>query len=287
MAHKFIPGCREFILNGKGDKNMKRFFLTGLFGAAIASLMTGSPAWATVRTETIVYRQDSQELRGYLAYDDSVKGARPAVLIIHEWWGLNDYIKMRAKQLAGLGYLAFAADMYGNGFSTKDPKEAGAMAGKLRTGDRILLRKRANAGLNELMNNPMTDKNRVAAIGYCFGGTTVLELARSGADIAGVVSFHGTLDTPDPADARNIKAHVLVLNGADDPNVPASQISAFQDEMRKAGVDWQMISYGGAVHSFTNPASGSDPSKGVAYNELADKRSWEHMKLFFTEIFKK
>jgi dienelactone hydrolase len=266
---------------------MKRFLFAGLFGAAIASLMAGSQAWAALRTETIVYRQGGQEFKGYLAYDDAVEGPRPAVLIIHEWWGLNDYIKTRAQQLASLGYLAFAADMYGNGFSTKDPKEAGAMAGKLRTGDRILLRKRANAGLNELMNNPMTDKNRVAAIGYCFGGTTVLELARSGADIAGVVSFHGTLDTPNPADAQNIKAHVLVLNGADDPNVPASQISAFQDDMRKAKVDWQMISYGGAVHSFTNPASGSDPSKGVAYNELADKRSWEHMKLFFTEIFKK
>ena len=143
-----------------------------------------------------------------------------------------------------------------------------------------------NAGLKVLRDHPLTDKLRIAAIGYCFGGTTVLELARSGAEIAGVVSFHGGLDTPNPDDAKNIKAKVLVLHGADDPNVPVSQVIAFQEEMRRAKVDWQMVSYGGAVHSFTNPDSGSDPSRGAAYNAKADKRSWEHMKVFFTEIFK-
>lgn len=265
---------------------MKNLPIIGILLVLIFMFAIPFTSWASIKTEKIVYTFEDGKFVGYLAYDDSIKGPRPGVLIVHEWWGINNYIKKRAEQLASLGYIAFAADMYGDGFSTKDPKEAGTMAGKLRNGDRILLRKRANADLNVLMNNPMTDRNRVAAIGYCFGGTTVLELARSGADIAGIVSFHGVLDTPDPDDARNIKAHILVLNGADDPNVPAIQILDFQNEMRKAGVDWQMISYGGAVHSFTNPDSGNDPSKGFAYNMKADMRSWEHMKVFFAEIFK-
>lgn len=244
-------------------------------------------SWASVKLQKVTYKIDGQDFAGYLAYDDSIKGARPGVLVVHEWWGINDYIKRRITQLASMGYAAFAADMYGNGFNTKDPKEAGAMAGKLRGEDRTIMRKRANAGLDVLMNNPLTDKSRITAIGYCFGGTTVLELARSGADIAGVVSFHGVLNTPDPNDARNIKAKVLVLNGGNDPSVPDEQVDAFKDEMRKAQVDWQLISYGGAVHSFTNPDSGNDPSKGAAYNLKADMRSWEHMKVFFAEIFKK
>jgi dienelactone hydrolase len=140
------------------------------------------------------------------------------------------------------------------------------------------MRSRANAGLEVLRNHPLADVNRIAAIGYCFGGTVVLEMARSGAELAGVVSFHGGLSTPNPSDAKNIKGKVLVLHGADDPAVPPDQVIAFQDELRKAGVDWQMVSYGGAVHSFTNPEAGNDPSRGAAYNEKADKRSWEAMK---------
>jgi dienelactone hydrolase len=178
-----------------------------------------------------------------------------------------------------------AADIYGNGFVTKDPQEAGKFAGRF-WGDRQLLRDRAIAGLQVLMGQPFADKKRVAAIGYCFGGTTGLELARSGAAVSGVVSFHGGLDTPNPGDAKNIKGKLLVLHGADDTFVPPPQVSAFQEEMRKANVDWQMVSYGGAVHSFTNPDAGSDPSRGAAYNEKADKRSWEHMKVFFAELFK-
>lgn len=265
---------------------MKTILIVGFLGAAVSLLMSVSPAWGAVRTEAVNYKQGDTKLVGYLAYDDTLKGARPAVLVIHEWWGLNDYAKRRTEQLASLGYIAFAADIYGNGIVARDPQEAGALAGKFRGGDRKLLRERAIAALQVLRVHPLADKQRMAAIGYCFGGTTVLELARSGAALAGVVSFHGGLDTPNPDDARNIKAMVLVLHGADDPNVPAPQVLAFQEEMRKAKVDWQMVSYGGAVHSFTNPASGSDPSRGVAYNEQADKRSWEHMKVFFAEIFK-
>ena len=238
---------------------------------------------AAMHTESVEYRHGDTVLEGYLAYDDAQKGPRPGVLVVHEWWGLNDYTKMRTEQLAGLGYIAFALDMYGKGVRAKTPQEAGALAGRYKE-DRQLMRARAQAGLDVLKNNKLTDPKRVAAIGYCFGGTTVLELARSGADLAGVVSFHGGLGTPSPEDAKNIKGKVLVLHGADDPMAPAQEVAAFQDEMRKANVDWQMGFYGGAVHSFTNPKSGSDPSKGVAYNEKADKRSWEAMKVFFGEV---
>ena len=244
-----------------------------------------APAQAAVRSQAVEYKQGDALLEGYLAYDDSLKGKRPAVLIIHEWWGLNDYIRGRADQLAQMGYVVFAPDIYGKGNRAKNAAEAGKLAG-VYWSDRKLLRARANAGLDILMKHQLTDSKRVTAIGYCFGGTTVLELARSGADVAGVVSFHGGLDTPDPSDAKNIKAKVLVLTGADDPNVPSTQVLAFADEMRKAGVDWELVMYGGAVHSFTNPASGNDPSKGVAYNEKADRRSWQAMKDFFGEVFK-
>ena len=240
---------------------------------------------AALRTEVVEYKHGDVVLEGYLAYDDAVKGRRPGVIVVHEWWGLNNYAKMRTEQIAKLGYIAFAIDMYGKGMRAKDAKEAGSLSGIYR-GDRPLMRARANAGLEVLRNHPMTDIKRIAAIGYCFGGTTVLEMARSGAELAGVVSFHGGLSTPNPGDAKNIKGKVLVLHGADDPAVPPDQVIAFQDEMRKANVDWQMVSYGGAVHSFTNPDAGRDPSRGSAYNEKADRRSWEAMKFFFGEIFK-
>ena len=242
-------------------------------------------AHAEVKTEVVEYRQGDVVLEGYLAYDDSFQGKRPGVVVAHEWFGQSPYERKRAEQLARLGYVAFAIDMYGKGVRARDGKEAGTLAGKYM-GDRKLMRARAAAGLDVLRNRPETDPTRLAAIGYCFGGTTVLELARSGADLASVVSFHGVLDTPTPGDARNIKAKVLVLHGGDDPMVPNKQVEAFQEEMRKGGVDWQFISYGGAVHRFSNPAAGNDPSKGLAYNERADRRSWEAMKAFFAETLK-
>jgi dienelactone hydrolase len=238
-----------------------------------------------MKNEFVEYRHDDTALEGYLAYDDQVQGARPGVIVVHEWYGLNDYAKVRAEQLANLGYIAFAIDMYGKGVRAKSMEEAAKLAGIYRS-DRRLMRARAAAGLATLRQQPMADTRRIAAIGYCFGGCTALELARSGAELSGVVSFHGNLDTPNPGDAKNIKAKVLVLHGADDPIVTPEQVHAFQDEMRKAAVDWQMVVYGGAVHSFTNPASGSDPARGLAYNEKADKRSRAAMKLFFDEIFK-
>ena len=248
-------------------------------------LMGGTTVYAELRTQTVEYRDGDALLEGYLAYDDAVKTKRPGVMVVHEWWGLNQYIKKRTEELAKLGYVAFAADMYGKGINTNNPQKAGELSGVF-TKNRKLMRSRALEGLKVLKDNPLADPGRIVAIGYCFGGTTVLELARSGADISGVASFHGGLDTPDPSDAKNIKGSVLVLQGANDPFNPPEKVDAFQDEMRKANVDWQMNIYGGAEHSFTNPDADSFGIKGVAYNAKADKRSWEALKIFFKEMFK-
>jgi len=252
---------------------------------AILGVVCAISAQAKIVTQTVEYQQGDTTLEGYLAFDDSITGKRPGVLVVHQWMGLTDYEKHRAEQLAQLGYVAFCADIYGKGVRPKDTGEAGPLAGKYK-GDRALLRARVNAALDVLEKNQLVDSKRVAAIGYCFGGTTVIELARSGADIAGVVSFHGGLDSPTPADGKNIKSKVLVCHGADDPFVKPSDLAAFEDEMRQANVDWTLIKFGGAVHSFTQPMAGNDNSKGAAYNEKADKRSWEAMKAFFAEIFK-
>jgi len=240
---------------------------------------------AAIRTKTVEYKQGDTTLEGFVAYDDAIPVKRPGILVVHQWMGLTDYEKHRAEMLAQLGYVAFCADIYGKGVRPQNPREAGAQAGKYKS-DRQLLRARVTAGLDALRQQPSVDSKRIAAIGYCFGGTTVLELARSGADIAGVVSFHGGLDAPDPNDGKNIKCKVLICHGADDPFSSPQDIAALEDEMRKGGVDWQLIKYGGAVHSFTQPMAGNDNSKGAAYNEKADKRSWAAMKEFFAEIFR-
>ncbi|HRX62869.1 MAG TPA: dienelactone hydrolase family protein [Candidatus Competibacter sp.] len=241
---------------------------------------------AAIETRSVEYRQGNTRLVGYLAFPKDVTGPLPGILVVHEWMGLNDYAKHRADQLAELGYIAFAADIYGDGKIAANREEAGKLAGSYKN-DRPLLRARVAAGLATLKAQPGVTGDKIAAIGYCFGGTAVLELARSGADIAGVVSFHGGLDTPTSQDAKNIRAKVLALHGADDPYVPADQVAAFENEMRQAGVDWQLIVYGGAVHGFTNPANGTDNSKGAAYNALADARSWVAMQQFFNELFAK
>src|SRR5882757_4025053 len=219
--------------------------------AIVSGVLLTVNAFGALHTETIEYKQGDTTCEGYLAYDDAVKGPRPGVLVVHDWMGCDSYAKMRADMLAKLGYVAFAADIYGKDVRPKGPKEAGAQAGKYK-GDRALLRARVNAALDVLKKQPQVDTKRIAAIGYCFGGTTVLELARSGADINGIVTFHGGLDTP-TRDAKNIKCKVLICHGADDPYVPAADVTALQDELRKAGTDWQMIFFSGAVHSFTRP----------------------------------
>ena len=252
--------------------------LMGLVLTLLAPLLSQ----AAIETKIVAYQQGDTRLVGYLAYPKDVKEPRPGVLVVHEWLGLNDYAKHRAEQLAELGYVAFAADIYGNGKIAADTQEAGALAGFYKK-NRALLRERVAAGLATLKAQSGVTPSKVVAIGYCFGGTTVLELARSGAEVAGVVSFHGGLDTPTPQDAKNIHAKVLALHGADDPYVPAEQVAEFEEEMRNGGVDWQLIVYGGAVHGFTNPANGNDNSKGAAYNATADARSWLAMQQFLDE----
>lgn len=255
-----------------------------LIVAALALTLSGT-AQGAIRTATIEYRHGDVPLEGYLAWDDAVKGKRPAILVVHEWWGLTDYVRHRVEELAKLGYVAFALDMYGKGVVTGNPAEAAKLAGTFRN-DRALMRARARAGLDILLARKLTDPKRVAAIGYCFGGTVVLELARAGTDLAGVVSFHGGLDTPHPATVGAIRAKVLILQGADDPFSPPDQITAFENEMRRVGADWELNLYGGAMHAFTNPEADGYHLKGVAYNREADLRSWEAMRAFFAEIFR-
>jgi dienelactone hydrolase len=248
-------------------------------------LILSMNAHSEIVFKTIEYKQGESVLEGLSVYDDALQGKRPAVLVFHQWKGLGDYEKKRAEMLARFGFNVFAADIYGKGVRPQSTQAAAAEAGKYKN-DRALLRARVRAGLDVLAKNDFTDSKRIAAIGYCFGGMCALELARSGADIAGVVTFHGALNTPNSGDAKNIKGKVLALHGADDPNVPPQEVQAFEEEMRQGGVDWQLIAYGGAVHSFTDWNAGSDNSRGVAYNERADRRSWEAMKQFFDEIFK-
>ncbi|OGC76384.1 MAG: dienelactone hydrolase [candidate division Zixibacteria bacterium RBG_16_50_21] len=260
--------------------------MRGIKFLLVLFFLLAATAQSKLVTKTVEYRHGDTVLEGYLAHDDSFSGKRPGVLVVHEWYGLGQHVKTKAEKLAKLGYVAFAADIYGKGIRPATNEEAAKVAGQYRGGDRKLLRERALAGFNELRKQASVDAKKTAAIGFCFGGTTVLELARSGAELDGVVSFHGGLDTPNPGDAKNIKCKVLVLHGGDDPNVPPEKVLAFEEEMRQAGVDWQLIAYGGAVHSFTNPGAGNDNSKGTAYNQKADHRSWQAMQVFFNEIFK-
>lgn len=247
--------------------------------------MLTTAAGAKIVTKDVEYTHGDVALQGYVAYDDASTELRPGILVIHDWTGLQDYPKTRARKLAELGYVAFALDMYGKGIRPQNAEESSKQASIYRA-DRQLMRDRATAGLNELKKQPYVDVSRLAAIGYCFGGGTALELARSGADIKGVVSFHGNLDTPNPADAANIKCKILVCHGADDPYVPKEQVTAFWNEMQAQDIDWHLVMYGNAVHSFTHKSAGTDNSKGAAYNAKADMRSWRHMQTFYDELFK-
>ncbi|HEY1083497.1 MAG TPA: dienelactone hydrolase family protein [Prosthecobacter sp.] len=254
---------------------MKR--LIALF--TLISAMAG----AAVVEKPLEYKAGDVVCEGWQAYDDAVQGKRPSVLIVHQWTGVSDNEKMRAKMLAELGYNVLVADVYGKGIRPVPP-EASKEAGKYKS-NRPLLRDRVNAALSVLSKDARTDTAKIACIGYCFGGTAAIELGRSGAAIKGIVSFHGSLDSPNPADGKNIKAKVLALHGADDPFVAAKDLAAFEQEMKDGGVDYKLVQYPGAVHSFTQISAGHDNSKGSAYNEAADKASWEEMKAFFGRIF--
>jgi dienelactone hydrolase len=255
------------------------------FMFALCFLLLSTAAHAEIKKQTIEYKDGDTTLEGYLVYDDAIQGKRPGIVVVHDWMGFGPYANGRAEQLAALGYAALAVDIYGKGVRPKNQDEAGKQAG-IYKGDRNLMRSRAKAGLDTLLAQPMVDPNHVAAMGYCFGGTVALEMARAGMPLNGVVTFHGGLQTPMPAKKGDIKAKILNLHGADDPLVGPAEVAEYQKEMNSAGADWQMVYYSGAVHSFTRPDAGNDPSKGVAYNEKADKRSWEAMKVFFKEIFK-
>lgn len=241
-------------------------------------------AGAEIIEKEIEYNIDGVVHQGYIFHQDGIAAKRPGILVVHEWKGISDHVMASAKELAGQGYIAMAVDIYGKGVRPADNQEAAKLSGSYKK-DRALLRKKILAAYEQLISFDRVDMGKIAAIGYCFGGTTVLELARSGAVVSGVVSFHGGLDSPAPEDARNIKGKVLVLHGGIDPHVPDSEVAGFIKEMRDAKVDWQLFYYGTAVHSFTSKAAGNDPSKGSAYHELTAKRSWQAMLQFFNEIF--
>ncbi|HLH37860.1 MAG TPA: dienelactone hydrolase family protein [Bryobacteraceae bacterium] len=237
-----------------------------------------------MKIDPVEYRRGEIIFRGWLADDPARITPRPGVLLVHEAWGLGDYVKQRAERLAEMGYVAFAADMFGEGRQAASTEEGLGWTKALRADVREM-RARARLAFDVLAARPEVDSSRIAGIGYCFGGSSVLELARSGAPVRGVVSFHGNLTTTDPARRGIVRAKVLSLSGDDDPFIPLEQVNGFIAEMKSAEVDYQVVLYGGARHSFTNPRCGERGLNGLAYHRLADERSWTAMHAFFAEIF--
>jgi len=254
-----------------------RFFLV-----SIAVLCIAGAALGAVRMEPVEYKQGDTTLRGQIAYDDAVKEKRPGVLVVHEWWGLNDYAKKRAKMLAEAGYVAFAVDMFGEGKTTEHPDEAGKWATAIGS-NKELKAARFMAAMNVLKANERVDPERIAAIGYCFGGTVVLSMAMAGADLDGVATFHAGLPTDPPT--GKITARILVCHGAADPLATVEQVATFHKNLAEAGADYEFIAYGGAKHSFTNPGADERGMAPLAYNESADRRSWASLMEFLKEIF--
>ncbi len=230
------------------------------------------------------YMAGDTKAQGYLAYDSGKTGKRPAVIIVHDWNSIDAYEQGRAVQLAKLGYVAFCADIYGKDVRPKNRQENAAQAGKYK-GDRKLFRERLQAALDFVKKDPNVDPDKIVAIGYCFGGTGVLEMARAQMPVAGVVSFHGGLDAAAGFEASSVSAKVLICHGADDPAVPPAQVDAFMAEFKKAGAAIDFVAYPGAVHSFTEPNAGNDPSRGSAYNKEADEASWKKLVEFLKTTF--
>lgn len=258
-----------------------------VIGFTLASFVVLANEGNTIKGEEIIYRAGDTQLTGYLAYDTKIRGKRPGVIIVHEWWGHNDYVRQRADQLAALGYTAFALDMYGEGKTANHPQDARnfmmeAFNNMERSGERFI------AAKTLLEQQPTTFDNKIAAIGYCFGGGIVLQMARDGLDLAGVASFHGNLAThPTPAQKGKVKAKILVMHGADDVLIN-EQVEPFKQEMNAADVDYRFIAYPGAVHSFTSPAAtalGKQFNMPMAYDADADKQSWQELELFLKDIF--
>ena len=263
--------------------------LISLFIIALVLVFTGqASASANIQGKVVDYSSQGVVMRGYLAYDENIKRKRPGVLVVHEWWGHNEYARKRARMLVELGYTALAVDMYGDGKQAMHPDEAGKFSsGLMKNFD--IARARFMAALDFLKQQPTVDPNRIAAIGYCFGGAIVLNMARQGVNLKGVASFHGSLTAVKPAQPGNVKTNILVLHGADDKFITPEQIEAFKEEMKTAGADFQFISYPGVIHSFTNPDADTYAKKfnlPLAYNADADRKSWEELKKFFNTIFK-
>lgn len=267
--------------SGDMEGNMRKVF------AVCVLILAPIAALAGVVGEAVEYRSGDTILKGYLAYDDNITGKRPGVLVVHEWWGHNEYARRRARMLAGLGYTALALDMYGDGKTAGHPDDAGKFAAAVRN-NMPEAEARFRAALDLLRGHKSVDAGHIAAIGYCFGGGIVLEMARRGLDLDGVVSFHGSLGTAEPAKKGSVKARILVLNGADDPFATSEQISAFKSEMEQAGADFGFINYPGAMHAFTNPAAddfGKRFGMPLAYNAEADRQSWAEMQRFLKQLF--
>jgi dienelactone hydrolase len=249
------------------------------------ALLVALSTRAAVQLQQVDYKIGKKEFKGFLAYDDATQEKRPGILVIPEWWGMTDYPKDRAKQLAELGYVAFAVDMYGDGKATNDPKEAGKLAGEVKKNP-TFARERLEAGLEQLKKSGKVDDDQLGAIGYCFGGTMVLNAARWELPVKGVVSFHGDLSTDQKARGP-VKPKILVATGDADAFVPPEQVKAFEDEMKSAGADYKVLHYPDAHHAFTNPKADEHHIDNIKYNEKADKESWEAMKQFFAELFPK
>lgn len=257
------------------------------FIAIFTLLLAPWVAQAAVVGEEIDYHSGDTLFKGYITFDDSFEGKRPGILVVHEWWGHNDYARRRARMLAEVGYTALAVDMYGDGKQADHPDDAGKFASAVRS-DMPEAEARFRAALTLLRSHNTVDAESVAAIGYCFGGGIVLEMARRGVDLDGVVSFHGSLGTDEPASKGRVKARLLVLNGADDPFVTPEQIGAFKQEMTQAEVDFRFINYPGAKHAFTNPDAdeyGKRFGMPLAYHAEADEQSWAEMRRFFEQLF--
>jgi len=236
-----------------------------------------------VVSNTVDYLDEETLLEGFFAYDDTIVGMRPVVLIHHAWGGRDEFVANKAIKLAEMGYLAFATDMYGKGVRGSSAEENSQLMAPFMQ-DRAKLQKRLLAALSTVKLMPWADNNKIAAMGFCFGGLCALDLARTGADILGVIAFHGLFVPPDNIPEPKIKAKVLALHGHDDPMAPPEQVLALQTELTRAGADWQVHVYGGTMHAFTNPVA-NDPGFGTVYQPVADKRSWRTMQNFFEEIF--
>lgn len=245
--------------------------------------LAGSLAHASLVESLVEYRHKGQVMEGFLVYDSSITGKRPAAVVVHDWMGLGDFVKEKSRDLARQGYIVLAADVYGKGVRATNADEAGKLA-TIYKSDRKLFRERLRAAYQTLAKQSQSDSKKMVAMGFCFGGTAALEMARSGLNLRGVISFHGGLDSPTPADAKAIKAKVLVLHGAIDPYVSAQELEGFYKEMNEAKVDYQFVSYSGTVHSFTQPHAGNDISKGAAYNEVSARRAFIASDAFLKEV---